>query len=332
MATRGPLCLLACDDARASAELVARQLGAALTPSRDMWFACGEGKFVIDANVRGHDVYLFQHVVPSDGRTVYDRFIMLLHAVDAARLADAERITVVLPYLPGARQDKRKGHLREGVSTGLFARMLQEAGADMVITVEPHNEAIVGCFDPRRCVFESLLLDRSLARHLREAGVHVDVVASTDVGGLEMARRLAERMQAGIVALSKERDYAQVNTVRRAQVIGEVKGQRVLIVDDIVDTAGSVVAAAHALWDEGALDITVAGVHCVCSGPAWERLQGLADESARRGLSFAVVGTSSVTHADPPPWYRSMSLEPILAQVIHNVNCGDSVRRLESHP
>lgn len=327
MTARAPLCILACGDAAGLGLAVANELGVAAAASHDVWFASGEGKHVLDANVRGTDVYLFQRtLVPGSLRSVYDRFTMLLHAADAARHADADRVTVVLPYLPGCRQDKRKGRTREGVTTGLFARMLEAAGVSMVITVEPHTEAVVGCYEPSRCVFESVQLAPSFAHWFQALGLQDYVVASTDVGGLENARQYAQILGTGLVALSKERDYSQPNTVAATTVIGDPAGRDVLIVDDIVDTGGSVVAAATALWDAGARNIAVAGVHMLMSGPAWKRMASLRELASQRGVDFQLLGTSSVLHPQAPDWYRSMPLEPLLAKVVRSVNTRGSVR------
>lgn len=324
---RAPLRIIACDDARDLATGVASHLGVEVTPSQDTWFACGEGKHVIEANVRGTDVYVFQRpIVPGSRRSLYDRLMMLLHAVDAARHADAERVTVVLPYLPGSRQDKRKGRTREGVSTGLLARLMESAGVSMVITLEPHNEAITGCFHPRQCVLEPLYTTHAFGRWLETEGLVGEVIASTDVGGLQLARRFAKLLRRDIVALSKERDYSRPNVVDRSTVIGAVAGRSATIIDDIVDTGGSAVAAAEALWEAGATDIRIATIHPVLSDPGWERLHRLAEQAERRGKQFAFAGTCSVQHRDPPPWYRSFGFERLLADVIRNVNARGSVR------
>ncbi len=327
MTARAPLCILACGDAAGLGRAVAAELGVAAAESHDVWFASGEGKHVLDANVRGTDVYLFQRsVAPGSRRSIYDRFTMVMHAADAARHADADRVTVVLPYLPGCRQDKRKGRTREGVSTGLFARMLEAAGVSMVITVEPHTEAVMGCYEPSRCVFESVQLAPAFAHWLQARGLGQHVVASTDVGGLENARQYAQILGTGLVALSKERDYSQPNTVANTTVIGDPAGHDVLIVDDIVDTGGSVVSATQALWDAGAKGIAVAGVHMLMSGRAWDRMHQLRELATERGVDFQLLGTSSVLHPDAPDWYHSMPLEPLLAKVIRSVNSRGSVR------
>jgi len=245
MQARAPLCLIACDGAHDLAEGVGQRLGVAVTPTQEVGFASGEGKYVIEQNVRGTDLYVFQRApVPGSTHSVYDRLMMALHAVDAARLADADRVTLVLPYLPGTRQDKRKGRTREGVSTGLLARLIQATGASMVLTVEPHNPALVGCYDPSRTVLEGLSICKPFARFLESEGLVGDIVASPDVGGLETARTYAQVLQKDLVALSKERDYSQASVVDHTTVIGEVGGRDVLLVAASIDTAGSVTAAS----------------------------------------------------------------------------------------
>ncbi len=327
MKTRAPITLISCSSGRELAGKVAKHLNVPVTPSEDVWFSCGEGKHVIGENIRGTDVYLFQQaMVPGHTRSVYDRFVMLLHAVDAARHADAARITVILPYLPGARQDKRKGRTREGVSTGLFARLLQTAGVSMVITMEPHNEAITGCFDPQHCVLEPVYVTHAFGRWLASEGLANEVIASTDVGGLQLARRFAKVLERDIVALSKERNYSTPNSVDATQVIGNVEGRSVLVIDDIVDTAGSAVAAIEALWNAGAREVNLATIHPVLSGPAWSRLQKLSDNAASRGVSFSFAGTCSVVHPNAPSWYRSFAFDGLLAEVIRTVNSCGSVR------
>lgn len=327
MESRAPLCLIYCDPAADLATGIGRALRVPSTPSEDVWFSSGEAKHVVYDNVRGHDVYVFQRALtPGGNRSVYDNFMMALHAADALKLADADRVTLVLPYLPGSRQDKRK--LREGVSTGLFARLIMASGVSMVVTVEPHDEALVAGYDPRHCVLESVSLVKSFGAFIVDQGLPFDVVASPDVGGLENARFYAQTLNRDLAALSKERDYSKKSVVVRSTVLGDVAHRDVLLVDDIVDTAGSVVAAVHALWAEGAKNVTVACAHPVLSGPAWERLHTLEAEARERGVSFALCGTGSVVHPETPDWYHQFDLEPLLAEVVKRVNNRGSLRTL----
>ena len=324
--SRAPIHIMACDGGRTMAEAVAQHLGAPMVASRDVWFSCGEGKVIIDQNVRGSDLYVFQSpVVPGGDHSTYDRFVMLLHAIEAAALSDAEWVTAVVPYFPGARQDKRKGRVREGISAGLFARMLQEAGAHRVVTVDIHNEAIAGMFNPIRCRLENVHLYHRLAEFIRARGLAGDTVASPDVGGMERARLYAAELSAHLVGLSKERDYATVNTVKRSTLIGKVDGHDVLLVDDIVDTAGSVTAAVDELKRHGAGNVTVACAHPVFSGPALARLQSMADRAAAEGWRFRVVGSTSVVHPNAPPWFVPFPISSLLADVIGRINGRGSV-------
>lgn len=323
---RAPIALMTCESGRAFAESVALQMGIKLLPTNETWFACGEGKFEISANVRGHDVYIFQSTAgPQDERSIYDRFLMLLHAVEAAALSDAQYITAVVPYYPGARQDKRKGRTREGISAGLFARMMQSAGTDRVMTVEIHNDSIAGMFNPSVSHLENVFLTRQLVSWLRRQNLTGDVVVSPDVGYLERARAYAEELSADLAALSKERDYSKPNHVFRSTLIGEVRDRDVLLVDDIIDTAGSVVSAIDELKKQGARNINVACVHPLFNGSAWQRLTDIRTRAENEGWEFNMVGTSVICHEDTPHWYHTFHIEPLIAQVLEKINSRGSV-------
>ncbi len=328
---RAPIALMTCESGRKFAETVSRYMGHGLIPTRETWFACGEGKFEIGANVRGHDVYIFQSPVGTqDSLSIYERFVMLLHAVEASALSDSQYITVVIPYYPGARQDKRKGRTREGISAGLFARMLQSAGADRVVTVEIHNDAIAGMFNPTMAHLENVFLTRRYVQWLKARNLVGDVVVSPDVGYLERARAYAEELEADLAALSKERDYSKPNQVFRSTLIGDVEGRNVLLVDDIIDTAGSVGAAIEELKNRGAEDIVVACVHPLFSEPAWERLHAVKARSVNEGWNFQMVGTSTVVHENPPDWYHSFRTEKLLAAILEKINSRGSVTGVQN--
>jgi ribose-phosphate pyrophosphokinase len=328
--SRSPLHLVSCVGGGALAAGVAKLLDVPLVATEEVWFACGEGKFVINENVRGGDVYIFQSPIGEGPRSVYDRFVMLLHAVEAAALSDAEHVTAVVPYFPGARQDKRKGRAREGISAGLFARCLQEAGADRVVTVDIHNDAIAGMFDPHRCRLENVRLTHRLSSWLGRNGLCGEVVASPDVGGMERARQFGQKLGSPIVAISKERDYSTVNAVLRSTLIGKVRGKDVLLVDDIIDTAGSVTSAVDELKAQGAVDIMVACAHAVFSDPARTRLQAVADRASAEGWRFRVIGGGTIRHAEPPDWFEEFPVERLMADVIRSLNRRGSVTGAET--
>ena len=328
---RAPIALMACESGRSFAEAVAEHMKIELLPSQETWFACGEGKFEIGANVRGHDVYIFQSTAgPQDNLSIYERFVMLLHAIDAAALSDAQYITAVIPYYPGARQDKRKGRTREGISAGLFARLMQSAGVDRVMTLEIHNDAIAGMFNPSMAHLENVFLTRQFAKWLKKKNLTGDVVVSPDVGYLERARAYAEELSADLAALSKERDYSKPNQVIRSTLIGEVANRDVLLVDDIIDTAGSVVSSIDELKKQGAKNIKVACVHALLTDPAWERLTQIHDRANSEGWDFQMVGTSVINHRDTPDWYHTFQVEKLIARVVEKINSRDSVTGIQN--
>jgi len=327
--SRAPIRLLTCESGRPFAEKVAGAMGLPLVRTKEIWFACGEGKLEIEANVRGHDLYIIQSTIGDmDDLSVYDRFVMLLHAVEAAALADSQYITAVLPYFPGARQDKKKGRTREGISAGLFARMLQSAGANRVLTVEIHNDAIAGMFNPAITHLENVFLTRHMSQWLTREGLTGEVVVAPDVGGLERARRYAEELSADLAALSKERDYSQPNQVVRATLIGDVSQRDILLVDDIIDTAGSVVASIEELKTHGARNIIVVCAHPVLSGPALENLNRIDAQAKKEGWTFSLVGTSTIDHAKAPDWYSFFPIEKLIGTIIQKINSRGSVTKV----
>lgn len=329
--SRAPIALMTCESGRTLAEAVASQMKLELVPSIETWFACGEGKFEIGANVRGHDVYIFQSPAgPQDSLTIYERFVMLLHAIEAAALSDAQYVTAVVPYYPGARQDKRKGRTREGISAGLFARLMQSAGVDRVTTVEIHNDAIAGMFNPSMAHLENVFITKQLVAYLRSQQLTGEVVVSPDVGYLERARAYAEELSADLAALSKERDYSKPNQVFRSTLIGEVAGRNVLLVDDIIDTGGSVISAIEELKEQGAANINVACVHPLLNGEAWEKLEMINQRATTEGWRFNMVGTSVIDHRDTPDWYHVFPIEPLIARVLEKINSRGSVTGVQN--
>jgi ribose-phosphate pyrophosphokinase len=176
---------------------------------------------------------------------------------------------------------------------------------------------------------ENVFLTRHLTEWLVAKGLTGSVVVSPDVGYLERARAYAEELSADLAALSKERDYSKPNQVFRSTLIGEVQDQNVLLVDDIVDSAGSVVAAIEELKSHGAADIVVACVHPIMSSPAWERLTAVKARSVTEGWSFNFVGTSTVEHDNAPDWYHTFHIDRLTATIVQKINSRGSVRQVQ---
>ena len=203
--------------------------------------------------------------------------------------------------------------------------MLQSAGADRVVTTEIHNDAIAGMFNPTMAHLENVFLTRRFAHWLESRGLTGDVVVSPDVGYLERARAYAEELKVGLAALSKERDYSRPNQVFQSTLIGDVEARNVLLVDDIIDAGSSVVASVEELKRRGALNIIVACIHPLLSGPAWERLHSIKKRSIDEGWEFQVVGTNTVIHENAPEWYHSYRIEKLLAAILEKINSRGSV-------
>ena len=226
-------------------------------------FSDGEIQINIDESVRGCDVYLIQ----STSAPVNDNLMELLIMIDAVRRASANKINVVMPYYGYARQD-RKTKAREPITAKLVANMLERAGADRVLALDLHAAQIQGFFDiPSDNLMGAPLLADYFLRHHLEKGA---VVVSPDHGGVTRARKLAEFLHTPIAIVDKRRPRANVAEVMN--IIGNVKGKRCIIIDDMIDTAGTLTLAAQALIDAGATEVYASATHAILSGPAIQRL------------------------------------------------------------
>lgn len=227
-------------------------------------FSDGEVMVEIDENVRGGDVFVLQ----STCTPVNDHLMELLLMLDAFRRASAKRVTAVIPYYGYARQD-RKVSPRVPISAKLVADLISAAGASRVLTVDLHAGQIQGFFD---VPVDNLYATPVIFKHVRDnLGSESVTVVSPDPGGVERARAFAKRLDAGLAIIDKRR--ARANEVAEMRVVGDVAGQSAIIVDDIVDTAGTLAAAAGALKDAGAASVFACCTHPVLSGPAIERIQ-----------------------------------------------------------
>lgn len=255
--------LFALNSNKPLAEKIAKQMGLKLSTSSVVRFSDGEIQVDIDDSVRGKDVFLIQ----STSAPVNDNLMELLIMIDAVRRASAASVNIVLPYYGYARQD-RKTRAREPITAKLVADMIQAAGADRVLSLDLHAPQIQGFFDipVDNLMGAPLLADYFLSNHLEEDAV----VVSPDHGGVTRARKLAEFLGTSIAIVDKRRPKANVSEVMN--IIGDVKGKRAILIDDMIDTAGTITLAAQALKDAGATEVYACATHAVLSGPAVDRL------------------------------------------------------------
>lgn len=245
------------------AEKIADRVGVPLGKSSVKRFSDGEIQINIDESVRGCDVYLIQ----STSAPVNDNLMELLIMIDAVKRASANTVNVVMPYYGYARQD-RKTRAREPITAKLVANMLERAGANRVLGLDLHAAQIQGFFDipSDNLMGAPLLADYFLRHHLEKDAV----VVSPDHGGVSRARKLAEFLHTPIAIVDKRRPRANVAEVMN--IIGDVKGKRAIIIDDMIDTAGTITLASQALIDAGATEVYASATHAVLSGPAIKRL------------------------------------------------------------
>jgi ribose-phosphate pyrophosphokinase len=276
-------------------------------------FSDGEDYCQIDENVRGADVFVVQPTCSP----VNDHVMELLILLDAFRRSSASRITAVLPYFGYARQDK-KDKPRVPIAAKLMADLLTAAGADRILTMDLHTAQIQGFFNiPVDHLFAApVILDAVRKLELEDL-----VIVSPDVGGLTRARAIAKRLDASLAVIDKRRTGK--NETEILNVVGEVEGKDVLILDDIVDTAGTLVQAEAALRQGRARRTYAAAVHGVFSGPALERIEG-------SGLqSLLVTNTIPVEAAMARcPRIKALSVAPLLGEAIQRIHDGASVSSL----
>ena len=239
------------------------ELGCPLAAVTVKQFSDGEVHLQILENVRGADVFVVQPTC-----TPVDRNLMeLLLMMDALKRASAERITAVLPYYGYARQD-RKDRPRMPISARLVASLLERAGANRVLALDLHAAQIQGFFD---VPVDHLFATPVMIDYFEERGGEGLTVVSPDAGGVERARAFAKRLDSPLAIIDKRR--TDVNVAEVMHIIGEVEGQDCLIVDDLIDTAGTLVKAAEALLKQGAKSVRACATHAVLSGPAVERIE-----------------------------------------------------------
>jgi ribose-phosphate pyrophosphokinase len=259
---KNKMTIFALSASQSLAKSMADILGAELGKSRVHHFADGEILVEIDESVRGKDVYIVQ----STSNPVTENLMEILVMTDALKRASAKEITAVIPYFGYARQD-RKAKPRQPITSKLVADLLTVAGVDRVVTVDLHARQIQGFFNIPTDEMEALPL---IYKYFKEKNIPDICVVSPDHGGATRARKLSEKLDSPIAIIDKRRPKPNVAEVMG--IIGDVKGKNCIIIDDMIDTAGTIVAGAEVLKQKGAKDVYIACTHGVLSGPAVERL------------------------------------------------------------
>ena len=287
-------------------------LGCSLTPSLCETFSDGEIRIEIGASVRGHDVFVIQ---PTCAPANYN-FMQLCLMLDALKRASASRITAVIPYYGYARQD-RKVSPRAPISAKVTADFLSMAGAQRIVTMDLHAGQIQGFFN---CPVDNLYASPVLLQQFRHLRGDI-VMVSPDAGGVERARAFAKMMDASLAVIDKRRD--RPNQVAEMNVIGDVQGKVAILVDDMIDTAGTICAAAEVLLQNGAAEVRACATHGALSGPACQRLTDAPFEE--------VVITDTIPLGDREGKCDKLhvaSVAGILAKSIRNIHDGSSVSAL----
>lgn len=299
------------------AEKVCKELGVTLTKVHHFNFADGEVGFCIDESVRGDDVFVIQPTC----KPVNNNLMQLLVMTDAIRRASAERINLVVPYFGYARQD-RKAKGREPVTAKLVANMIEKAGADRVISADLHAGQIQGFFD---IVVDHLLGVPLLAEWFKENLIGDQdpskfVVVSPDAGGVVRARKLSTRLKTDISIVDKRRRHDMANVCEVMEIIGtDVRGKTCIIIDDMIDTAGTIVNAAKALRGLGADKVYCTATHGLFNGPAIDRLS---DEAVTKVVVTDTVPLPSERKLDK---IIQVSMAPLFAEVIKRVHTDTSI-------
>ena len=308
---RGPLLLLAGRANRPLAAEIGEIIGKSPDGATIKQFADGEIFARIDRNARGRDVFIVQSTnAPSDN------IMELLLLTDAARRASAARVTAVIPYFGYGRQD-RKDQPRVAIGAKLVANLMVAAGADRVVSIDFHQHQIQGFFD---IPVDHLYAAPVLTKYFRDKQLDDLVVIAPDVGSAKMARGFAKRLGATFAIIDKRRPKANMSEV--LNVVGEVEGMNCLLVDDMCDTAGTLVNAVAALKERGAKAVYAAATHALFSGPAVERLSEAPLEE------MVVTNTIHIPEDKRFSNLKILSVADLLAKAIDHVHSNESVSQL----
>lgn len=288
------------ESSRYIAENIAKSLGLELGKKSLLRFSDGEFVTAYDETVRGDHVFIVQSTFPPS-----DNLMELLLMIDAAKRASAYKVIAVIPYFGFARQD-RKDRPRVAIGAKLVANLLRAAGVDRIMTMDLHADQIQGFFD---IPVDHLYGSSVLAPYIQSLRLENLAIASPDIGGSKRANSWAKFFDSGLVICHKTRE--RPNEVADMKAIGDVEGKNVVIVDDMIDTAGTICKAADMLKEKGALTVRAVASHAVLSGPAYDRIENSALEE--------VIFTDSIPVKHQSPKVKVISVADIFAETIRNV-------------
>jgi ribose-phosphate pyrophosphokinase len=295
------------------AQEIAKVIGVELGKCSVSQFSDGEIQINIEESIRGCDVYVIQ----STSSPVNENIMELLIMIDALKRASAKTINIVMPYYGYARQD-RKARAREPITAKLVANLLETAGATRVITLDLHAPQIQGFFD---IPIDHLMGVPILADHFKSKELNGDVViVSPDHGGVTRARKMAERLKAPIAIIDKRRPKPNVAEVMN--IVGNIEGKVAILIDDIIDTAGTITLAANALVENGALEVYACCTHPVLSGPAIERIEN------SKIKELVVTNSIALAEEKRVDKIHQLSVAPLIGEAIIRVHEEQSVSTL----
>ena len=305
--------LLACNSNLALSEEIATTLNIPLTKASIKKFSDEEIFVEVNENVRGQDVYVIQ----STSKPANDNLVELLVCIDALKRASAKQITAVIPYFGYARQDRKPGP-RTPISAKLVANLITKSGADRVLTIDLHAGQIQGFFDiPVDNLYAAPILLEDIKKNYN---LDRTVIISPDVGGVVRARYVANRLNIGLAIVDKRRETANISEV--LNIIGDVKEKNCILIDDIVDTAGTLTNAGEALLNVGAKTVSAYVSHGVLSGNALEKI--------KESVLTEIVTTNTISSllSEDKNKIRRLSVAPLIAEAVKRIDNHSSVSSL----
>ncbi|MGL5682017.1 MAG: ribose-phosphate pyrophosphokinase [Marinifilaceae bacterium] len=279
---------------------IAKSLGLELGKKTFLRFSDGEFTAAYDETIRGQHVFIVQSTFPPS-----DNMMELLMMIDAAKRASAYKVCAVMPYFGFARQD-RKDRPRVAIGAKLTANILQAAGVDRIMTMDLHADQIQGFFD---VPVDHLYGSTVLAPYIRSLQLENLAIASPDIGGSKRANSWAKHFDSGLIICHKTRE--RPNEVAEMKVIGDVEGKNIVLVDDMIDTAGTICKAANMLKERGALSVRAVATHAVLSGPAYDRIEN--------SLLEEVIVTDSIPLKQQSAKIKVISVADMFAETIKDV-------------